>query len=117
MGEHCFMSNNYKVLEKLSHSNKKEKHMVFQKSGETLILAICEIFFNLIHFSNKENLNDKQTIRSIKKNEMDIGVLISPNTSIKRKRQIILENINLQKILFKTGLKGYEYFLRYHNHE
>ena len=87
-----------------------KRRFILERGGPNLILAFSEIFWNLIHNSNKENLKDLKSIKLIKKNFENIGILIHSFSSIKKKRDILLSNLSLQKLALTTGLSGYEFY-------
>ena len=85
MNQNSYLEENFDTLKELKILSQKKKEFIIEKSGPDLVLSICEIFFNLIQ-SNKDSLIDKNTIKIIKKNLNDIGILINKHTSIKQKK-------------------------------
>ena len=108
-----FVEDNLHILKELSNLSLSNRRYIITKSGPSLILSFSEIFWNFIHNSNKDNLKDTKTIKLLKKNFSDIGILISHSSSIKKKREILISNSPIQKLALTVGLSGYEYYRNY----
>ena len=108
-----FVEDNLHILKELSILSLSNRRYIIKKSGPSLILSFSEIFWNFIHNSNKNNLKNIKTIKLLKKNFSDIGILISHSSSIKKKREILVSNSPIQKLALTVGLSGYEYYKNY----
>ena len=105
-----YVEANSHVLKELRTLTPQKRQYILSKSGPDLIFAFAEIFLNLIHNSNKNNLKDTKTVNLIKKNFNDIGTLIHPLSSIRKKRAILINNLALQKLALSVGFSGYEFY-------
>lgn len=105
-----YVEGNVHVLKELANLNLPKRRFILSNGGPDLILAFAEIFWNLIHNSDKNNLKDLKIIKLIKKNYNDIGILIHSSSSIRKKRAVLLNNPSLLKLALNQGLSGYEFF-------
>ena len=102
-----YMKDNVEILKGMRYTSRKKRNSIIENADPDLIFSICEIFYNLIHFANRDHFLDLTTIKNVEKEKKSIGLLITPSVSLRRKKQTILENFTLQKILFTVGLDGY----------
>ena len=98
------------TLLELKKLNIERRNYILLSCGANLIYAFCELFLNIIKHSKPENLNDKATIRLIKKFYVPIGQIISPRNSTKTKKEILLRDRNLQNLALNQALGGFLYF-------
>ena len=108
--EKSYVEENFHVLKELANLPPSKRRFILSKSGPDLISAFAKIFWNLMNNSDKNNLSDLKTVKLIKKFYPEIGTLIHHSSSIKKKREIILSNVNLQKLALNVGLSGYLYY-------
>ena len=105
-----YVEENLHILKEMINLSPTKRRFILERGGPNLILSFSEIFWNLIHNSNKENFKDSRSIKLIKKNSENIGTLIHSLSSIKKKREILLSNLALQKLALTIGLSGYEFY-------
>ena len=105
-----YVDENFAILKKMKYMPTVKRSFIFLTCGPNLIFAICELLFNLIINSSRKNLQDPKTIKLIKDNYQEIGIIISKKNSIKMKKKIISENTVLQSLALNVALNGYEYY-------
>ena len=105
-----YVEDHFDTLIELKRLNIERRNYVLISCGANLIFAFCELFLNIIKNSNPENLNDKTTIRLIKKYYLPIGQMISPRNSIKIKKDLLLKDRNFQNLALNQCLSGYIFF-------
>ena len=105
-----YVDENFAILKKLKYMPIVKRSFLFLTCGPNLIFAICELLFNLITNSSRKNLQDAKTVKLIKDNYQEIGIIISKKNSIKLKKKIISENIVIQSLALNVALNGYEYY-------
>lgn len=105
-----FVENHFDTLIELRKLNVERRNFILISCGNNLVYAFSELFLNLIKHSDPKNLNDKATIRLIKKYYTPIGQIISPQNSIKIKKSLLLKDRNLQNLALYQALGGYEHY-------
>ena len=105
-----FVEDNFSVLKKMKYLPIVKRSFLFLTCGPNLIHAISELILNLITNSDRKNLTDKKTIVLIKTHYSDIGILINNKSSVKKKRQIISENKDIQNLALNIALNGFEFY-------
>ena len=108
--EKNFTEENLHVLYELKKLSSQKRQFIITNGGPGLIFTFSEIFWNFVHNSTKDNLKDISSIKIIKKYNSEIGILINSYTSLKKKRNILLNNSPLVKLALTIGLSGYEYY-------
>ena len=106
----CSHSLIFDSLIELRKLNVERRNFILISCGANLIHAFSELFLNIIKHSNPKNLTDKTTIRLIKKYFTPIGQIISPQNSVKIKKNLLLKDRNLQNLALFQALGGYESF-------
>ena len=104
-----FVTKHFHVLKKMKHLPYVKRTYLFMTGGPDLIYAVCELMYNLISHSSKKNLDDRRTIKIIKDNYVDIGLLISKASALKDKRRVISQNKQIQYLALNVALDGYEF--------
>ena len=104
-----FVASNVKVLMEMRKMNTEKRNFLILSCANGVILAFCELFYNLLKISTPQNLTDGATLSLIKKNYRQLGILISPSNSIKLKRKILIEDRALQNLALYQCLGGYHY--------
>ena len=105
-----FVSLNLSVLLEMRKLNTEKRNFLLLSCKSGVILAFCELYFNLLKISTPKNLEDGATLSLIKRNFRKLGILISPSNSIKLKRKILIEDRNLQNLALFQCLGGYIYY-------
>ena len=105
-----YVENHFDTLIELRKLNVERRNFILLSCGVNLIYAFSELFLNLIKHSNPKNLDDQLTIRLIKKYFTPIGQIISPQNSIKTKKNLLVKDRNLQNLALVQALGGYEYY-------
>ena len=104
-----YVEDNFLVLKKMKYLPIVKRSFLFMTCGPNLIHSVSGLLLNLISHSSRKNLNDAKTIKQIKDNFQDIGVMISNKNPVKAKRKIISENTAVQHLALNVALNGYEY--------
>ena len=106
-----YVKENIAVLQKIRYLPMQKRDFLILTSGKNLTLALSELLTNLVKNSNKSNLQDKKTIKLIGENFHDLGEVMNPRTSIKVKKNILINNKTLQKLALNIALDGFLYFI------
>ena len=105
-----YVEDHLETLLELRKLNIERRNYVLLSCGANLIYAFCELFLNIIKHSNPGNLNDKATIRLIRKYYILIGQMISPRNSVKMKKQLLLKHRDFQNLALTQAVGGFMFF-------
>ena len=82
----CFAKNNLDSLSVICNSSKKLRSAIIASSDKNVILAICECILNVLNGNVKI---DNDVLKKCKKYQHHLRTLVSPHTSVKRKKSIL----------------------------